>query len=297
MTKLIFLLIAMLASFVVFAQSKPDPKYFNEVPPGTTPKVFASGTISKEAEFEFGSVFSNDRTEFYYAVEIAGKTETRMMKFKNGKWSAPVTILFHERYSFNDPFLSPDHQKLFFISNRPISGVGPEKDYDIWFVERKGETWSEPKNAGENINSEQNEYYISFAKSGKMYFSSNKADQEGGGNYDIYTAEFKNGQFQPAHQLSAEINTSAYEADVYVAPDESYVVFSTKRPDGVGHGDLYVSFRTKDGTWSSAKNLGAAINTESNDFCPYVSPDGKYLFYASRGDIYWVSTEMLKKLK
>ncbi len=296
MIKILLFFGALLVRCAVFGQSKPDPKYFNEVPPNTSPKVFAPGRISKENEFEFGAVFSNDRTEFYYGVEISGKAETRMMKFENGSWSPAVTILSHEVYSYNDPFLTPDNRKLFFISDRPMSGSGPKKDYDIWYVERQAGTWSKPKNAGKNINTDKDEYYISFTKSGKMYFSSNKPDKNGVNNFDIYSSELKDGEFQSPIKLGVAINTSSYEADVYVAPDESYVVFSANRPGGLGQGDLYVSFRKKDGTWSLAKSLGNTINTATDDFCPYVSPDGKYLFYASRKDIYWVSTDVLKKL-
>jgi hypothetical protein len=269
----------------------PDPKYFNEIPPGTTPKVFAPGKISIKNEFEFGAIFSSDKSEFYYGVEINGKAETRMMEFKNGKWCEPVKILCHDVYSYNDPFLTPDNKKLFFISDRALSGTGPKKDYDIWYIERQAGGWSEPKNAGENINSDKNEYYISFTKTGKMYFSSNKQNNEGKNNYDIFSSEMRNGEFQPSVKLDPEINTSSYEADVFVAPDESYVIFSANRPDGLGSGDLYVSFRNDDGTWSLSKSLGNVINTQTDDFCPYVSPDGNYLFYASRGDIYWVSVE------
>ena len=128
-----------------------DPKYFNELTPNTTPKIFGPGKISMENEFEFGAVFSNDRTEFYYGVVINGKAETRAMKFENGNWSQPVKILFHEIYSYNDPFLTPDNKKLFFISDRSLTGTGPKKDYDIWYIERQGSRWSEPNNAGKNI--------------------------------------------------------------------------------------------------------------------------------------------------
>jgi len=276
--------------------------YFNQAPPSTTPKVFAPGKISLENQFEFGSVFSNDMKEFYYGVEINGKAETRMMKFdpdgyQDGAWSEPVKILVHDVYSYNDPFLTPDNKKLFVISDRLLTDSGPKKDYDIWYIERQETGWSEPKNAGNNINSEKNEYYISFTKAGKMYFSSNKQDTEGVNNHDIYSSEWKNGEFQPAVKLGSEINTSSYEADVFIAPDESYVVFAANRPDGLGSGDLYVSFRNPDGTWTTSKSLGNSINTETDDFCPYVSPDGKYLFYASRGDIYWVSTDVIKKMR
>lgn len=294
--KVTLAIVSLICVMQTYAQ-QPDPKYLNELPPGTTPRVFASGKVSTEKEFEFGAVFSNDRSEFYYGVEINGKAETRMMKFENGNWSQPVKILVHEVYSYNDPFLTPDGKKLFFISDRSMTGTGAKKDYDIWYVERQGEGWSEPKNAGKNINSDKNEYYISFTKTSKMYFSSNTQDNERKNNYDIYSSDMKNGEFQPSVKLGPGINTSFYEADVFVAPDESYLVFAANRPGGLGSGDLYISFRKPDGTWTPSKSLGNTINTETDDFCPYVSPDGNYLFYASRGDIYWVSTEVLRKLR
>lgn len=286
------------ASFLCMAGSNtqnPEPRYFNEIPPGTTPAVFAPGKVSRSDQFEFGAVFSKDRSEFYYGVEINGKAETRMMKFINGSWTPPITILSHDVYSYNDPFLSPDEKKLFFISDRPLSGLGPKKDYDIWYVERRSGNWSEPINAGRNINSDKNEYYISFSKNGTMYFSSNVGDKEGKNNYDIYSSAFRSGKFQPPVKLPAGVNSPHYEADVFVSPDESYLVFAANRPGGRGSGDLHVSFREPNGNWSASRSLDA-INTDTDDFCPYVSPDGKYLFYASRGDVYWVSTEVIKKL-
>lgn len=287
-----------LLAIACHAFSQPDPKYFNEIPPGTTPKVFAPGKVSTENEFEFGAVFSNDMSEFYYAIFANGRAETRMMKFQNGTWSKPVKILSHEVYSHNDPFLTPDNKRLFFISDRPLNGTGPKKDYDIWYIEREENgKWSAPKNAGRNINSEKNEYYISFTKTGKMYFSSNVQDKAEANNYDIYSSEYENGNFQPSVKLPSAINSSAYEADVYISPDESYVVFASNRPGGLGIGDLHVSFRKTDGTWTASKSLGNSVNTETDDFCPYVTPDGKYLFYASRGDVYWVSTEVFKSLR
>lgn len=274
-----------------------DPKYFNEPPPGTKPKVFAPGIVSMQNQFEFGAVYSKNRSEFYYGVEINGKAETRLMKFENETWTSPIPVLIHDVYSYNDPFLTPDEQKLFFISNRPLNGEGPKKDYDIWYIERSSGKWSEPINAGTTINSQKNEYYISFTSNGKMYFSSNIGDKEGRNNYDIYSSQFHSGKFQSPVKLAAGINSPHYEADVFVSPDESYLVFAANRPNGLGSGDLYVSFRNPDGSWTASRSLGNAINTTTDDFCPYVSPDGKYLFYASKGDIYWVSTEVIHKLR
>jgi hypothetical protein len=225
-----------------------DPRYFDEAPPGTTPVVFAPGEVSTTDQFEFGAVFSKDRGEFYYGVEINGKAETRVMKFENGSWTSPVPVLIHNVYSYNDPFLTPDEKRLFFISDQSLDGKGPKKDYDIWYIERASGEWSEPINAGTNINSEKNEYYISFTNDGKMYFSSNIGDKEGGNNFDIYSSEYRSGEFQPSIKLDSGVNSAHYEADVFVSPDESYLVFAANRPGGLGSGDLYVSFRDPNGT-------------------------------------------------
>ena len=91
-----------------------------------------------------------------------------------------------------------------------------------------------------------------------MYFSSNK----NGASFDIYSSKAINGKFQKANPLSAAINTSAYEADVFIDPNESYIIFCATRKDGLGQGDLYISFKNTDGTWSKSSNMGELINTQ-----------------------------------
>lgn len=268
-------------------------KYLGEEPPSKVPKIFAPNTISKLNEYEFGSVFNKDATEFFYAVIVNGKEEIRYSKLVGDDWSKPKTILSHKRYGYNDPFLSPDEKRLYFISKRPISGFGKPKDYDIWYIEKQPKGWSEPINAGPIINSKSDEYYISFTNTGTMYFSSNKE----GNNFDIYSSAFIDGEFQTPKRASDAINTKAYEADVFIAPDESYIIFCTTRKEGFGRGDLYISFRNSNGTWTQSVNMGQPINTNNHELCPFVSKDGKYLFYTSNQGIYWVSTEIFKDYK
>ncbi|MCP3998751.1 MAG: hypothetical protein GY722_27320, partial [bacterium] len=82
--------------------------------------------------------------------------------------------------------------------------------------------------------------------------------------------------------LGPAVNTERGETDSCISPDGDYVVFTSKRDEGLGDGDLYVSFKLPDDTWTKARNLGAPVNTEHREFCPSVSPDGKYLFFTSR---------------
>ena len=113
-------------------------------------------------------------------------------------------------------------------------------------------------------------------------------------DFDLYAATLVDGEFATPVALPGEVNTPDYEADVYVAPDESYVIFSSRRREGLGRGDLYLSVRDADGQWSAARNLGAPINTEGHELCPFVTLDGRYLLYTSRQQIYWVDAAILE---
>ena len=277
---------------------KDHQKYLGEEQPGLTPKLFAPGVVSVENRFEYGSTFSADGKEFYYAVNVGKKPEIHVVKFQNNAWTKPSTVIVHEKYGYNDPFLSPDGKKLFFISDRALDGKGDVKDIDIWYIERMKEGWSEPINAGSGINTDKNEYYISFTKKGTMYFSSNGGTTaESKKNYDVRTSEFRNGKFQLSTKLSEAINTAHYEADVFIAPDEKYIVYCSERPGGKGKGDLYISFKNEKGEWQPAKNMDSPVNTEGYEFCPFVTSDGKYFFFSRGGNIYWVSADVLKRFR
>ncbi len=277
---------------------QPKGTYLGQQSPGIKPKLFAPNFISTE-ESEFGSVFNAAGTEFYYGVDVNGKPEIRYSQLVDNEWSQPVVILPQEKYGYNDPFLSPDEQRLYFISRRPLSGQGEQKDHDIWYVERTKAGWSEPVNAGPQINSAGNEYYISFTKDGTMYFASNvnAPEERRQSDQDIYYAEFINGAFQKPVRLSSSVNTPAYEADAFVSPDGDYLIFGSTRAEGLGRGDLYISFKNPDGSWTKAVNMGDKINTRHHELCPYVSADGKYLFFTSNQDIYWVDARVIEEFR
>lgn len=269
--------------------------YMGESPPDTIPKMFAPNFISTE-EQEFGAVFNAAGTEFYFGVDTGGRNEIRFTKMEGDQWGKPETIVSHETYSYNDPFLSNDENRLYFISKRAMDGTGDPKDVDIWYSQRTNSGWSEPINAGPRINTAEDEYYISFTDTGTLYFASN-GHAPGKSDHDIYYSEQVDGVYQNPVALGKTVNTEAYEADVFVAPDASYLIFCSTREGGLGRGDLYVSFKTDQGTWSEALNMGSAINTSKYEYCPFVTKDGNYLFYTSDQDIYWVSTVVIERLR
>ena len=101
------------------------------------------------------------------------------------------------------------------------------------------------------------------------------------GRLDIYRARWQNGAFAPPENLGEGVNTTFGEVDPYVAPDQSFVVFSaTGRPDDLGGGDLYISEQAN-GAFGPARHLGAGINSVAREYCPIGSPDGRYFFFTS----------------
>ncbi|MFC2156057.1 hypothetical protein ACFLRB_06180 [Acidobacteriota bacterium] len=148
--------------------------------------------------------------------------------------------------------------------------------------------WTEPKHIGLEINTMHHESYPCIAKNNNLYFFSRRPG--GFGDSDLYMSKLIKGKYQIPVNLGPQINTVYHEWDTYIAPDESYMIYCSTMPGGMGDDDLYITYKTRKGSWSKPVHMGNEINTERSENRPYISPDSKYLFYAStiRGnrDIY-----------
>lgn len=291
-------------SFIIqvqsFAQNNRSEKYLGETPPDTQPKEFGTNHISNDSTYVFGTVFSAEADELYYAVRLDEDWNAELWhtEYKNGKWTEPMRVALDDKYSYNDPFLSFDENQLYYMSDYNKGSDKPADKSDLWYSEKIGESWSEPINLGAPINTDKNEFYISLTKNKTLYFSSNRGSSgENQSNYDLYYSVYKNGRYQEPIRMGKEINSDYFDVDPFIAPDESYMIFSSTRPVGSGKGDLYISFKTKEGNWTKAMNMGDPINTEEREFCPFVSRDGKYLFFTRNGKIFWVSTKVIDSLR
>jgi hypothetical protein len=167
---------------------------------------------------------------------------------------------------------------MYFASNRPLAGNKP-KDFDIWVVERTGKTWGEPKNLGSTINTESDEFYPSITKSGNLYFTAQY--KEGIGKEDIFIAQWSADHFEKPIPLDTAVNSKSYEFNAFVDPDEKFILYTGYgRKNDKGRGDLYMSVKDVNGKWLPSKNL-TTLNSTRLDYCPYLSPDKKILFFTS----------------
>jgi Tol biopolymer transport system component len=272
--------------------------YLGQMPPGETPALFALGIVCT-GRYVLNAAFSPDLKEFYYSTMEADRTYTILqMREVEGRWTRPRIAPFSGTHSDADPFIAPDGSRLFFPSDRPLSPGGAAADgYNIWVVDRAGSGWTDPRPLGPEINRPGGlEIYPSLSRDGTLYFSS---DREGGrGSADIYRARRVEGGYAEPENLGKEVNSPSREFDAFIAPDESYLIFSSERREGgFGRSDLYISFRRGGGKWTRAVNMGPLFNSRESEFTPIVTPDGRYFFFTStklgQGDIYWVDAGVL----
>jgi Tol biopolymer transport system component len=144
--------------------------------------------------------------------------------------------------------------------------------------ERGADGWTVPLNVGPPVNTEGVEAQPSVSSSGTLYY---QADYDQETAYDLYAARLENGRFETPEKLGRGINTEFNESAPFVSPDESYLIFQSNRPGGLGSLDLYVSFKLSDGSWGVPVNLGPTVNSPRAEFAASVSSDGKYMFFSS----------------
>lgn len=257
--------------------------------------VFSDGVIS-DANEQWRITFTPDGATAYFAESpfffpITRQAFIYVSHRVDGAWTTPELAPFSGVYSDMDPFLSPDGERLYFSSIRPVDGQ-PRADLELWMVERTAEGWSEPIHLGPEVNTADDELYASASADGTLYWASGPPAPLPGRHFDIYRAERSGDGFAPREALGPEINATpadypgggpqdAWEFNPEISVDGHTLVFTSLRPGGYGLGDLYVS-RLRGGAWSPARNLGPAVNSAMDEYHPTLSRDRRTLYFVRR---------------
>ncbi len=276
--------------------------YLGQTPPGKTPVVFAPGIISVDSTVEHGApTFSPDgNTVFWQSNLRHNEKETeiflKMMCRIGGKWGAPEISPYGGM-----PAFSPDGKQLFFLP------FDTENEKGLYFVEKEGESWSEPESLNLLARYPELKYLYgpSVTNNGTLYFFAHAEGLGSLNNFGIYRSELINGEYALPELLPPAINAGdgVLNWTPYIAPDESYLLFSSSRfTSDTDLGDIFVCFRRSDGSWTEAINLGPSINSSRQERFPIVSPDGLYLFFtrwvkSGNEDVFWVSAKIIDDLK
>ncbi len=232
---------------------------------------------------------SPNGNEVYFTIQsyMEGVSAIACIKRVGEKWGVAQVASFSGKANDLEPFFNSDGLRLYFVSNRTLDAESSVvKDYDIWYVERKSlnREWSLPINVGSPVNSSANEFYPTLSKSNNLYYTSDALTTKG--KDDIFICEYKDGKYLAPVSLSDSINTTGYEFNAFVSPDESYMLFTAyNREGGFGSGDLYVSYKNKNGDWSKSVNLGKEINSDKMDYCPFVDANNVLYFTSKRNAV------------
>lgn len=140
------------------------------------------------------------------------------------KKTVPVPLPFIQKeYSYMHPALSSDGKMLYFSSNQP-GGFG---GFDLYYSEREGAGWSEPRNAGPKINTSGDEVFP-YVVNNKLFFSSDRHDNMGG--LDIFVSEIlQKGVFGKPQNLKSPINSKFDDFGIFVNDSITQGYFSSNR--------------------------------------------------------------------
>lgn len=205
----------------------------------------------------------------------------------------PVNIIVNNlgnkintEYPEYSPILSLDESTIYFTSRRlrPDSSNYFFKDdndgmyyEDIFMSENIDGTWTEPQPL--SINTENHEATINMSLDGQTLFI--YKDDNGNGN--LYSSTNIDGEWTTPTLLGSDVNSDADETHAAISPDGKLLYFVSDREKGIGGQDIYFCKKLPNGDWAKAQNLGTAINTEYDEDGIFIHPDGKTLYFSSKG--------------
>ncbi len=209
------------------------------------------------------------------------------------------------------PLVSEDDSILIFTSRRENTTGGRRElgtnqffeDIYISLKESDG-SWGTPKSIGENINTEEHDACAGLSHDGKKLIIYKEKSRGASIAGDLYLSEIgADGVWSIPQKLGKNINTKGWEPSACFSPDNRTLYFVSNRKGGQGGADIYRSELSTDGVWGPAENLGEKINTYYDEDSPYMHPDGKTLFFSSKGhenmggyDIFYTTYNEKKKV-
>lgn len=245
--------------------------------PGRTASVFAPGVVSTDAQ-EYGVAVTASWSELYF-TRLIGEESVIMQSRRTGDtWTPATPASFSGRENDSHPWLGPDNKTLFFVSRRSCPGAN--QAMNVWVVDRSPDGWTAPRPLGSPA-TDQTVHAPSVSASGTIYASG------------LIRLQWSGDRYLAAEPVMPGIRGS----HPAVAADESFLVFSARREGGLGGKDLHVAFRDPDGGWTSPRNLGPAVNSESGESSPTLSSDGRVLFFSRSGDVWWVSAAVIEEAR
>ena len=228
----------------------------------SNPAVFSK--ISLGSDFNQGSINDNPAVSFdgntMVYTERRGMVNAIFFSTKEkGKWQPPseITAQLNAGEDCSSSSLNSDGTELFLYKTDNYDG-------SIYSSNYINGAWTPIKKLNRNINTKFYESHAAVSADGKkLYFTSNR--DGGQGNLDIYVSEKDaTGDWGPAVNLGAAINTPFNEDTPFITENESVLYFSSEGHNSMGGFDNFRSEKTGSG-WKTPVNLGYPINSADDD--------------------------------
>jgi outer membrane protein OmpA-like peptidoglycan-associated protein len=188
--------------------------------------------------------------------------------------AGPLVNTEHNEYL---PYITADRSKLFFTSRRPGSTGGKKAEdgllfEDIYMCYNKGGAWDAPQNVS-SLNTDGHDACVGISEDGQTMFV-----YKGTNGGDLCMSELKGKNWSKPEPLP--FNTIGFESTASLSPDGRTLYF-VYAGSSAGNRDIYVCSRTFSGTWSKPRKL--EVSTEYDEDSPFIHPDGKTLYFSSKG--------------
>lgn len=185
------------------------------------------------------------------------------------------------------PIISYDGQKLFFTRNLHPDNYGEEKKYDIWISEfdSVNKSFNTAKNIGRPLNNEKANFVISAMPGNNELILGNVYLPDGGMKQGLSNS-FTDGKIWSMPEeikINGFVNTSKKGVNYCISSSGKKMILSIDNDSSKGKNDLFISFISKDGSWSQPKNLGKIINTAASEETPFLASDEKTLYFSTSG--------------
>lgn len=182
--------------------------------------------------------------------------------------------------------VSLDESQLFFT--RKGSDVRSDESFYRSISARSASgqlNWSPAIEIGAPINTPGNEGALCVSPDGMTIIITCCSRGDSYGSCDLYVSHKLGDNWLEPQNLGAEINTIAWESQPCLGADGRSLYFVSTRKGGFGGSDIWKSTLQDDGYWSKPENLGESINTASDEMAPFIHPDGRTLYFSSRGHL------------
>jgi outer membrane protein OmpA-like peptidoglycan-associated protein len=180
------------------------------------------------------------------------------------------------------PVVTPEENMIMFTSSRENS-TGGKKDKDSFYFEDiyvtyyEDGNWTTPSNSYD-LNTVNHDATAGISTDGTILF----LYKSSGGN-NLYASKLEGETYTMPIRFPNNINNGLKQSSASLSFDKRTLYFTSIRDDGYGKQDIYYSVKNAKDKWGDPINIGAVINTPYDEEGVYITPDGKALYFSSKG--------------